>query len=107
LGVLLVEALATEPLAVFSGRVAALAVEGVMAPNPGAPGYHLSGFGLPMDPASAVAPRPGRRQLFLGRYANGFRVTESIPLPAEAAVRAGVLASSEAAATIRRWLATR
>jgi hypothetical protein len=107
LGVLLVEALATEPLAVFSGRLAALSVEGVMAPNPGAPGYHLSGFGLPMDPASAVAPRPGQRQLFLGRYADGFRVTASIPLPAEAAVRAGVLTSSEAAATIRRWLATR
>lgn len=100
-----VEALDAEPLAVFAGRVEALSVEGVMAPNAGAPGYHLSGFGLPLDPASAVVPRPGQRRLFLGRYADGFRVTASIPLPPDVAARARALAAPEATAAIRRWLA--
>ncbi|MBK1656993.1 hypothetical protein [Paracraurococcus ruber] len=90
--------------AVFSNRVSALAVEGVLAPNPGAPGYHLSGFGLPVESGSPVAPRPGQRRLLLGRYGGAFRVAEAVDLPEAAEARDRALAAPAAEAAIRRWL---
>jgi hypothetical protein len=103
---LIVERLEERPLAVFAGRIGALAAEGYAAPNRGAPGLHLSGFGLPLDPAGGEAAlRPGERQLLLGRLAGGFRVEAGIVLPAAPAARAAALADPAAAAAIARWLA--
>jgi hypothetical protein len=79
-GVLAVTAAEAAPLAVFAGTTAALSVEGVVAPNEGRPGFHLSGFGLPL--AGGATPRPGERQLLLGRRkGEAFRVEESAALP--------------------------
>lgn len=103
-GALRVEAIDERPVGVFSGRVAALAVEGFLAPNRLDPGFHLAGFGLPLDPASRVPLRPGVRHLFLGRYQDGFRVDAGLALPAEAAARAAALAGPEVAAAIAGWL---
>jgi Domain of unknown function (DUF5666) len=102
---LAVEAVEERPLAVFSGRVSALSVEGFIAPNRDEPGHHLSGFGLPFDPSSPVSPRPGVRQLLLGRYRDLFRVDQGMPLPADDADRRRALAGSAAAAANARWLA--
>lgn len=62
------------PMAVFDGPVARLVVEGFLAPNPGAPGVHLSGFGLPFDPASPIAPVIGERSVFEGPFDGAYRV---------------------------------
>lgn len=102
---LAVEALEERPLAVFSGRVSALSVEGFIAPNRDAPGHHLSGFGLPLDPSSPVSPRPGVRQLLLGRYRDLFRVDQGVPLPADDAGRRQLLAGGAATTANARWLA--
>lgn len=104
-GGLMVEAIDERPLGVFSGRIAALSVEGFLAPNRLDPGFHLAGFGLPLDPGSRIRPRAGERQLFLGRYAEGFRVETELALPAEPGARAAALAAPDAAAAIGRWLA--
>jgi hypothetical protein len=101
---LVVQQLEENPLAVFSGRVASLSVEGFRARNRGAPGFHLSGFGLPLDPASPAAPPTGTRQLLLGSYGGAFRVAEGLALPDDPARRAALLEGPEAAAAIRRWL---
>ncbi len=99
-----VESLAEQPLAVFSGAVTRLSVEGVVAPNRGAPGLHLSGFGLPLDPASSVASRVGQRQLLLGRFGQAFRVEAGVPLPDTEAERREALGAPGTAAAISRWL---
>lgn len=103
-GGLMVEAIDERPLGVFSGRIAALSVEGFLAPNRLDPGFHLAGFGLALDPGSRIRPRAGERQLFLGRYAEGFRVETDVALPAEPVARAAALAAPDAAAAIGRWL---
>lgn len=103
---LTVESLEEQPLAVFSSRIAALSVEGFSARNRGVPGFHLSGFGLPLDPASSAVPLPGERRLFLGRFRAAFQVTEGLTLPADPARRAALLEGAEAATAIRRWLAS-
>jgi uncharacterized protein DUF5666 len=105
-GGLVAEAFEERPLAVFSGRVSALSVEGFIAPNRDGPGFHLSGFGLQLDPSSPVSPRPGVRQLLLGRYRDLFRVDEGLPLPADGAARRAVLAGGAAGANAR-WLSRR
>jgi hypothetical protein len=99
-----VESLDERPLGVFARRVEALSVEGFAARNRGAPGFHLSGFGLPLDATSPAVPLPGERRLLLGRYSAAFRVAESLPLPEDPARRAETLEEMEAAAAIRRWL---
>lgn len=100
---LVVEAIDERPIGVFSSRIAALSVEGFLAPNRLDPGFHLAGFGLPLDPGSRITPRAGERQLFLGRYDAGFRVEAGLGLPDEAA-RAAALAGPEAQAAIAWWL---
>ena len=101
---LVVEAIDERPIGVFSSRIAALSVEGFLAPNRLDPGFHLAGFGLPLDPGSRITPRAGERQLFLGRYDAGFRVEAGLGLPDEAAARAAALAGPEAQAAIAWWL---
>jgi hypothetical protein len=97
-------ALETRPLAVFAGRVSALSVEGFLAPNLSTPGFHLSGFGLPLDPASRIGPPRGARQVMLGRYRERFLAQTALDLPADAMGRARVLSAPETDAAIRRWL---
>ncbi|WP_376089408.1 DUF5666 domain-containing protein [Roseomonas sp. CCTCC AB2023176] len=104
-GGLAVESLEEQPLAVFAGRIAALSVEGFGARNRGAPGFHLAGFGLPLDPESPAMPAPGERRLFLGRYGTSFRVAEGLALPPDPDRRAALLEGAEGASAIRRWLA--
>ena len=99
-----VEHIEARLLGVFAGRVVALSVEGFLAPNRIDPGFHLAGFGLPLDPASRFVPRVGERQLFLGRYQNGFRVDAGFGLPVDPVARGAVLAEPEAGVAIRRWL---
>lgn len=101
---LLVESLDERPLGVFTRRVAALSVEGFAARNRGAPGFHLSGFGLPFDATSPAVPPTGERRLLLGRYGAAFRVVDSLALPADPGRRTEALEGSEAAAAIGRWL---
>lgn len=99
-----VETLEERLLVAFSRGIDALSVEGFGARNRGAPGFHLAGFGLPLDPASPAAPPPGERWLLLGRNGAAFRVAEGLALPADPARRAALLEGPEAAASIRRWL---
>lgn len=80
------------PMAVFDAPVARLVVEGFLAPNPGAPGVHLSGFGLPFDPTSPIAPVIGERSVFDGQFDGAYRVETRRALPAGAAARQGALA---------------
>ncbi len=102
--VLHVERVDERPVGVFSGRIAALSVEGFLAPNRLDPGFHLAGFGLPLDPGSRIVPRGGERQLFLGRYQDGFRVDTELGLPADPSARAEILNGPEAISAIERWL---
>jgi hypothetical protein len=84
---------------------APLAVEGFVAPDGGGPGFHLSGLGLPLDPASAVAPLAGQRRLLLGRNAAAFLAEAAVDLPSDPAARARALAGPAARQAIERWLA--
>lgn len=106
-GGLIAEALEEAPLAVFSGRVSALSVEGFVAPNRDAPGHHLSGFGLPLDPSSPVPARLGVRQVLLGRYRDLFRVEQGLALPADEEARRRALAGAAVEAANARWLSPR
>lgn len=99
-----VSALETRPLAVFAGRIAALSVEGFLAPNVAAPGFHLSGFGLPLDPQSRIRLARGGRQVMLGHYREKFLAQAALDLPEDAMGRARVLSAPETEAAIRRWL---
>ncbi len=101
-GDLLARTAVLEPLAVFSGEVGALSVEGFLAPDEDGPGVHLSGFGLPLDPSGPVASPIGERRLFLGQLGTRFRVVDSLALPMAAEARRAALAAGEPA--IRRWL---
>jgi hypothetical protein len=106
-GGLVAEAFEERPLAVFSGRVSALSVEGFIAPNRDAPGHHLSGFGLQLDPSSPAPARLGVRQVLLGRYRDLFRVEQGLPLPADEEARRRTLTSAAAEAANARWLSSR
>jgi hypothetical protein len=106
-GVLAVTSAEAAALAVFAAPVAALSVEGVVAPNTDRAGFHLSGFGLQLAEAGAALPRPGERQLLLGRRAGeAFRVEDSAPLPPGLVARASVLRRPDTRDAIRRWLGT-
>ena len=79
------------PLGVFRTPVETLVVEGVLSPNPNDPGYHLSGFGLPLDPASPIQRDTESRSLFIGTYGSGFLINRSAPLPSSTAERREML----------------
>jgi hypothetical protein len=79
--------------ALFPRPVERLVVEGFLARNPDDPGYHLSGSGIPMDPASPIVPNVGRRAIFVGSYDRKFRIERDIPLPDSTADRRRVLDS--------------
>jgi hypothetical protein len=93
------------PGAALPGAAAPLAVEGFVAPDGGGPGFHLSGLGLPLDPASTVVPLAGQRRLLLGRNATRFLAEAAVDLPADPAARARALAGPAARRAIERWLA--
>ncbi|GAA0590824.1 hypothetical protein GCM10009416_31560 [Craurococcus roseus] len=105
-GGLVAEGFEERPLAVFSGRVSALSVEGFVSPNRDAPGHHLSGFGLQLDPSSPAPARLGVRQVLLGRYRDLFRVEQGLPLPADDEARRRALEGAAAEAAIARWLSS-
>jgi hypothetical protein len=77
--------------ALFGPSVGRLVVEAFLARNPDDPGYHLSGFGIPMDPASRVTLTVGQRSIFVGRLDEAFTIERSYPLPDEPAARRAVL----------------
>jgi hypothetical protein len=54
-----------------------------------------------------VAPRPGERQLLLGRYRDAYRVDDSLALPDDSAARRQALDTGAGAALTARWLARR
>lgn len=67
--------------ALFAPSVDRLIVEAYLARNLDDPGFHLSGFGIPMDPASPVPPTVGQRSIFVGRLDGDFLIERSYPLP--------------------------
>ena len=71
----------------FAPSVRWLVVEAFLARNPADPGFHLSGFGIPMDPASPVPPTVGQRSVFVGRLDGDFLIERSYPLPEDPAAR--------------------
>ena len=73
------------------GRARPAVVEAFLARNPDDPGYHLSGFGIPMDPASTVPATVGQRSIFVGRYDGSFLIERSFALPEDAGARRGFL----------------
>lgn len=75
----------------FPRPIERLIVEGFLARNRDDPGYHLSGSGIPMDPASTIVPTVGRRAIFVGRYDGTFTIERDIPLPDSIAERRRVL----------------
>jgi len=98
-----VEALAAGVPPALRGR-RRLAVEGFVSPNDNAPGFHLSGFGLPFDEASRITLAPGPRRVFLGRIGEaGFRIAEAVALPEDVGGRAAALGGPGMTAAIGRW----
>lgn len=75
------------PLGVFAEPIERMVVEGFLAPNIGAPGHHLSGFGLPLDPASPIERLVGIRSLFVGGFDGDFLVETQTALPGTVAQR--------------------
>ncbi len=90
-GVLVADERAFGASYLFSDEVAELVVEAFLAPNPNDDGFHLSGFGILMDPDSPVMPEVGDRSLLIGAYDGSFQIEHSYELPDEAAERALVL----------------
>ena len=84
---LVAETVAAGTAELFAPRVRWLVVEAFLARNPADPGFHLSGFGIPMDPASPVPPTVGQRSVFVGRLDGDFLIERSYPLPEDAAAR--------------------
>jgi hypothetical protein len=89
-GSLVAEDVTAGTSALFAPSVRWLVVEAFLARNPADPGFHLSGFGIPMDPASPVPPSVGQRSVFVGRLDQDFLIERSYALPegAEARLRA-------------------
>ena len=81
-GRLVAEHLASGAALLFAPTVRRLVVEAFLARNPDDSGYHLSGFGIPMNPASTVPPVVGRRSIFEGQYDGSFLIERSRPWPA-------------------------
>jgi hypothetical protein len=63
----------------FGSRVSRVVIDGFMARDPEGPGHHMSGVGLPRDPASPAAPLTGRRAVFEGSFADRFAVETVTP----------------------------
>jgi hypothetical protein len=81
-GRLIADRVASGAATLFPRPLDRLVVEAFLARNPGGRGYHLSGFGIPMDPASTVPPAVGRRSIFVGRYGDGrFLIERRLPVP--------------------------
>lgn len=51
-----------------------MSAAGYLAPDADGRGYHLSGFGLPMDPASTVSPTSREARVFEGIYDRSFLI---------------------------------
>ena len=96
-GVLVAEEASSQ---LFAPTVRWLVVEAFLARNPADPGYHLSGFGIPMDPASPVPPTVGERSVFVGRLDGDFLIERSYPLPEDAAARQRALEAIGAGALL-------
>lgn len=79
------------PLGVFAAPIDRMIVEGYLAPNVADPGFHLSGFGLPLDPASTIERQVGVRSLFVGGFDGDFLVEAQTALPQTAAERRRIL----------------
>lgn len=60
-----------------------LAVQGYLARDFSGPGFHLSGFGLPMNPASPVARTTGQRALFIGTASGSFLMLNRVAISPE------------------------
>ncbi|MEO1018312.1 MAG: DUF5666 domain-containing protein [Pseudomonadota bacterium] len=75
----------------FSEGVRELVVEAYLARNPNDDGFHLSGFGIVMDPESPATPAVDDRSLFIGSYDGEFRIERSIILPSDQTARAAML----------------
>jgi hypothetical protein len=73
--------------ALFAPTVDRLVVEAFLARDPDGAGFHLSGFGIPMDPASPVPPTVDQRSIFVGRLDGDFLIERSYGLPEGAAAR--------------------
>lgn len=82
----------------FAGDVQRLVVEAFLARNPDGEGYHLSGFGIPLDPDSRIPATTGSRSLFAGRLMRNllverdvtdrsFLIERALPLPEAAQER--------------------
>ncbi|MBX2854579.1 MAG: hypothetical protein KTR21_06305 [Rhodobacteraceae bacterium] len=79
------------PLGVFRAPIETLVVEGVLSQNQSDPGFHLSGFGLPLDPQSPIPRDTETRSLFIGSFSDGFLIERSAPLPNTTAERREML----------------
>ena len=77
----------------FSEDVDRLIVEAYLARDPDGAGFHLSGFGIPADQASAVDATPGARSLFIGAYEDAFRIQRSLALPDDRSERIEIFRS--------------
>ncbi len=87
-GRLVAERVAAGMAALFATPIDRLVVEAFLARNPDDPGFHLSGFGIPMDPDSPIPPTVGQRSIFVGRLQDDdFVIAHSFPVPAEPAAR--------------------
>ena len=86
-GRLVAERSASGTATLFAPSVDRLVVEAFLARNPDDPGFHLSGFGIPMDPASPVPPAVGQRSIFVGRLDGDFLIERSYPVPGDRAAR--------------------
>ncbi len=90
-GRLVAERIAAGAAELFPAELDRLVVEAFLARNPDDPGYHLSGFGIPMNPASTVPATVGQRSIFVGRYDGSFLIERSFPVPEDATARRGIL----------------
>ena len=90
-GRLVAERIVTGADELFPAELDRLIVEAFLARNPDDPGYHLSGFGIPMNPASTVPATVGQRSIFVGRYDGSFLIERSFAVPEDATIRQGFL----------------
>lgn len=86
-GALVAGRVASGTARLFAPEVDRLVVEAYLARNPDDAGFHLSGLGIPMDPASPVPPAVGQRSIFVGRLDGDFLIERSYPMPGDQAAR--------------------
>lgn len=56
---------------------AQLSASAILSPDPDGQGFHLSGFGIPMDPASTVGTETGVLRVFKGTFDERFLITDA------------------------------